>query len=279
MVKNDNETLAFRLHLCHFNNTGSIRFVNSSGSGETAFYINEMRLNAVDITPEGSAISYSSIVQSNPNPTTYTQFLPNKNIVPSTGYHQITTGTSQGGVASIDIGMNSSSDGMVSPIFDAEKSSIVTISNTINNNSVSIRGDAQYNGELDPTNTGSNYKAVARYITKKVTLDEGMEAENITVAMSVCNPKKNSSIASSVKVFVRPISVGEVNFDNTDYVELTTSDSGTSTSDTDYREVSFTNIGYTTLTKFKTFSVKIVMFGSPTGEAVPHLKNLRIIAT
>jgi hypothetical protein len=279
MVKNDNETLAFRLHLCHFNNTGSIRFVNSSGSGETAFYINEMRLNAVDITPEGSAISYSSIVQSNPNPTTYTQFLPNKNIVPSTGYHQITTGTSQGGVASIDIGMNSSSDGMVSPIFDAEKSSIVTISNTINNNSVSIRGDAQYNGELDPTNAGSNYKAVARYITKKVTLDEGMEAENITVAMSVCNPKKNSSIASSVKVFVRPISVGEVNFDNTDYVELTTSDSGTSTSDTDYREVSFTNIGYTTLTKFKTFSVKIVMFGSPTGEAVPHLKNLRIIAT
>jgi len=279
MVKNDNETLAFRLHLCHFSSTGSIRFVNGSGSGDTQFYINEMRLNAVDIAPEGSAISYSSIVQSSPSVTNYTQFLPNKNIVPATGYHLITSGTSQGGVASVDVTMSSSTDGMVSPVFDLEKSSLVTVSNTINNNTITTRGDSQYNGELDPTNSGSNYKTVARYITKKVTLDEGMEAENLTVAMSLCNPKKNSSIASSVKVFIRPIPVGEVDFENTDYVELTTSDSGVSSSDTDYREVSFTNIGYTALTKFKTFSVKIVMFGSPTGEAVPHLKNLRIIAT
>ena len=40
-----------------------------------------------------------------------------------------------------------------------------------------------------------------------------------------------------------------------------------------------TNIGYTTLTKFKSFSIQVVMFGSSTGAAVPRIKNLRMIAT
>ena len=82
-----------------------------------------------------------------------------------------------------------------------------------------------------------------------------------------------------MKVFVRPIPVGEVDYDYINYVELTTTDGGISSSDTDFREISFTNIGYTTLTKFKSFSIKVVMFGSSTGAAVPRIKNLRMIAT
>jgi hypothetical protein len=279
MVKSDNETLAFRLNLCKFNSSGSVEFVNQAISGDSVFNINEFRLNAVDIVPEGSVITYSSSIAANPSAVPYSQLSKNKNIVPSNGYHPITTGTSQAGLASVTVAMSSSSDGYVSPVFDKEKSSIVAISNIINNNTNTTQGEAQYNGELEPSNVASTFKASARYISKKVTLEEGIEAENITVSMSLCNPKKSSDSPSSVKVFVRPIPVGEVDYDYIDYVELTTTDGGISSSDTDFREVSFTNIGYTTLTKFKSFSIKVVMFGSSTGAAVPRIKNLRMIAT
>ena len=97
--------------------------------------------------------------------------------------------------------------------------------------------------------------------------------------MSLCNPKKGSSNAASVQVFVRPIPVGETDYDNIDYVRLTTTDSAISTSDEDFREVSYTNIGSGALTKFKTFSVKVVMYGDSNGSAIPRIRNIRIIAT
>ena len=123
------------------------------------------------------------------------------------------------------------------------------------------------------------YRTRARYITKKVTLEEGAEAENITVSMSLCNPRKGNSLAAGVQVFVRPIPVAEVDFDNINYVQLTTTDNAVSTSDDDFREVSYTNIGSTTLAKFKTFSVKIVMYGDSNGASIPRIRNLRIVAT
>jgi hypothetical protein len=134
---------------------------------------------------------------------------------------------------------------------------------------------------LEPTNSGvgSGYRTAARYISKKVTLESGMEAENVTVSMSICNPKKGNTNASSVKVFVRPITVGETDYDGVNYVELTTTDTGVSSSDTDFREITFTNIGYTTLSKFKTFSIKVVMLGDDNGGAVPRIRNLRMIVT
>jgi hypothetical protein len=73
--------------------------------------------------------------------------------------------------------------------------------------------------------------------------------------------------------------VGETDPEDVEYVKLSTTDSGISTSDDDFREVSFTNIGYTTLPKFKTFSIKVVMFGADDGAAIPRIRNLRMIAT
>jgi hypothetical protein len=106
-----------------------------------------------------------------------------------------------------------------------------------------------------------------------------MEAENITVAMSLCNPKKANASAATIMVFVRPVPVSEDDYENVNYVELTTTDTGVSTSDDDFREVSFTNIGTKTLSKFKSFSIKVVMFGESNGAAVPRIRNLRMIAT
>ena len=281
LVKNDNQTLALRLNVCKFTSTGTVRFRNASLSATPVMYLNEFRFNAVDITPEESTITYSAVIAS-ASPTTYTKLVTNKNILPKDGYHEILSSNGEGGfVSQLDITMNSGAGDYVSPVFDFEKSSIIGISNVINDEHVLDPTSPQYNGELEPTNdmVASEYRTVARYISKKVTLEEGLESENITVSMSLCNSNKVSASGSAIKVFIRPIPVGEVDLENINYVELTTTDNLVSVSDEEFREVSYTNIGYTTLSKFKTFSIKVVMLGPITGSSVPRIRNLRMVAT
>lgn len=274
-IKVDNESLAFRLNVCKFTPpTGEIILANVA-STQPITYVNEYRLNVANIVPEGTAIkSYVAIGDSSETPVEV-----NKNIIPSTGAIQPTS-NGAGQVSIVRLALNTD-DQYVSPIFDLERSSFVRVTNLINNNSITDPGDPSYNGELGPDNTGAaneNYKTRARYITKKVTLEEGMEGENITVMMSLNNPISSSG-RSNIKVFVRPIPIGEIDLDNIDYVELTTTDALNSSSSDDFREVSYTNIGSTTLTKFKTFSVKILMLGPQDGSAMPRIRNLRVVAT
>jgi hypothetical protein len=280
LTKTDNETLAMRLNLCRFTSSGTVAFRNDAASGSSSLNANEFRLNAAAFAPEGSTISYSASIATSPN-TTYSQLVPNRNIIPSDGYLSLVSSTSVGGFGTVTATLSASSDGYVSPVFDLHRSSIVAISNTVNNNTNLTRGNAAYNGELEPSNSlaATAYRTAARYITKKVTLESGVEADNVTVTMSLCNPKKGNSNAASIQVFVRPIPIGENDSDFVDYVQLTTTDTAISTSDTDFREVSYTNIGSTTLDKFTTFSVKIVMYGDTNGSAIPRIRNLRIIAT
>jgi hypothetical protein len=279
LSKNENETLAFRLGVCKFNASGTMDVLNGAMGVTASLYVNQIRFNVTDATPEGTSISYSSEVATSPA-TELGNITPNKNIDPPSGVYTIPSSNTEGGVSTITVSMTRpNGNEFVSPIFDMEKSSILTVTNLINNQTDSARNGAQYNGELDYVNTASQFKTAARYISKKVTLEDGMEAENITVSMSLCNPKKNSSTASSVQVFIRPVPVGETDPEDVEYVKLSTTDSGISTSDDDFREVSFTNIGYTTLPKFKTFSIKVVMFGADDGAAIPRIRNLRMIAT
>jgi hypothetical protein len=275
LVKVDNESLTFRLNICKFSpSSGSIQLQNEE-STQSISYVNEYRVNVSDITPENTSISCTVAVGNGSAVPVET----NKNIIPSTGAIQPDS-NGVGDVATVNIFLNTN-DENVSPVFDLERASFVRVENLINNNDITDTNDPAYNGELEFTNNSAasdNYKTRARYITKKVTLEEGLEAENITVLMSLNNPISSSGI-SKIKVFVRPIPVGESDLDNTNYVELTTSDVANSSSNDDYREVSFSNIGTTVLNKFRTFSVKIVMFGPVNGSAVPKIKNLRVIAT
>jgi hypothetical protein len=275
MVKVDNESLAFRLNVCKFAPTSGEIILENAASTETITYVNEYRVNVANIVPEGTNInSYAAVGNVSEVPVEI-----NKNIVPSTGAIQPTS-NGAGDVSVIRLELNTD-DQYVSPIFDLERSSFVRITNLINNNDITATNDPSYNGEIEPTNAAAaseNYKTKARYITKKVTLEEGMEAENITVMMSLNNPISSTG-RSSIKVFVRPIPVGEIDLDNINYVELSTSDVSNSSSTEDFREVSFTNIGSTTLTKFKTFSIKILMLGPQDGSAMPKIRNLRVVAT
>jgi hypothetical protein len=275
MVKVDNESLAFRLNVCKFSPASGEIVLENDSSTETVTYINEYRLNVTNIAPEGTNINSYVSVGGSSEVSTET----NKNIIPTQGAIQPSS-NGAGDISVVRLEMNTD-DQYVSPVFDLERSSFVRVTNLINNNDITDQNDPSYNGEIEPTNAAAaseNYKTKARYITKKVTLEEGMEAENITVLMSLNNPISSTGV-SRIKVFVRPIPVGEDDLDNVNYVELTTSDSLNSSSTDDFREVSYTNIGSTTLTKFKTFSVKILMLGPQDGSATPKIRNLRVVAT
>ena len=284
LIKNENESLVFRLNVCQFVSSGSIVLRNDAIlDRDSLLNTNEFRLNTPEMIPEGSGVGYSAELknQSPSSDTTYTDIIPNKNILAIRGVHTVDNSEEAGSVGKFTITMSSGAKNYVSPVIDVERSSLLTVSNLLNNKFVTDSSLAIYNGELEPTNDGvaTENRAMARYITKKVTLEPGMEAENITVMMSLCNAKGASSITPSVKVFVRPIPVGETDYDMVGYTELSTSDSAVSTGDDDFREVTYTNIGNGALPKFRTFSIKVAMFGDDNGASVPRVRNLRIIAT
>jgi hypothetical protein len=286
IAKTDNESLVFRLNMCKFMGSGYLEAQNAAITDETTSLItNEFRLNVAEVLPEGTTLTYSSDYQNGVSTYRYPSLAPNKNTLVVGGYHQsISSGSSLNAgsvMPNLRVNFGRNSNEHVSPVFDLERSSLITVTNIINNNFIT---DPQqnielYNGELEPTNVASKQKALSRYITKRVTLEEGMEAENVTITLSLCNSRGSATVTPSIKIFARPIPLGESDIDNVGYVELTTNDNGESKSDTDFREVTFTNIGSKTLPRFRTFSVKILMLGDPLGSSVPKIRNLRIIAT
>jgi hypothetical protein len=275
LTRSDNESLCMRIGICEFSIGTASTFTLTKSElfpSETDVY-NTIRLNSSIALPEGCSVSCSIVNVGN--------IEPNKNVVPSSGYINLSGISTPVASAGNFVLSFASSNKYVSPIFDRERTSVTLVKNIVNNNSTTTVGLAQYNGELEPTNSGvtENNRAKARYISKRVTLEPGVDAENITVKMSLNNPKGDANTSSSVKVFVRAMPVGETDFSKVNYIELTTSDTSYSYSKDEFREVSFTNIGYTTLPKFTTFSIKVVMFGDPYGAVYPKVRNLRVVAT
>lgn len=283
VVKTTKESLAFRLNFCKFVSSGTITMQNDAITDENPqLNINYFRINTQGSLPENTSILYAATVSDIAHggaAATYSKITPNTNTPASQGYHQINSSLGVGDVASVTATLARGSDLFISPVLDVERSSFLAITNVINNNSNTTRGDALYNGELDPNNEASANKALCRYISKRVTLEPGVEAENLTVVLSLSNARGWSSIKPTIKVFARPVPLEETDIDLVDYIELATTDTGESLTENDFRDVTYTNIGLAALPKFSTFSIKVVMFGDPTGASFPKIRNLRIIAT
>lgn len=269
MIRNENEMLCSRIGVCKFTtSSGSISFTDlyETFSG---FDYNTMRINCFGVIPEGCNIQ-SSFEDDN--------ILMNTNVVPLGGYRSASVSDE------LVFELSRGSNAYVSPVFDLERTNFLVTKNIINNRSGTDPTNVdQYNGELEPNNlaiTDTSKRALSRYITKRITLEEGISAENVTVKMSLCNPVKSSGDTSSVKVFIRAIPIGEVDGSKVNYIELVTNDMGYSSSEDDFREVTFTNIGHNiALPKFQSYSIKVAMFGSSNGASYPRIRNLRTVAT
>jgi hypothetical protein len=145
----------------------------------------------------------------------------------------------------------------ISPVIDIDGSSLLTITNIINNTNV------------NETTPGSG-AAVARYITRKVDLNDSSDLLNVYIGAN--RPTANTNIAVYVKVGFDT----STPFDSVDWVELTPTTPLAINSDTSsYSEAEYI---YDPADDFISFQVKIVMLSNNIFD-IPTIRDFRAIAT
>jgi hypothetical protein len=271
LTKKENDSIKFTIHACKFSpQAGNIKYENLIENYNSNTFFDMMRINFNQILPSNTSIFLSERGLMEDINGSFKSIQPNKNIDRPSNKSTRNLGTGKFS----EILVNMIGDQYVSPVLDTETSNYVIVANQINNNNVIAT-----NLELFPTNLGATAPSDARYITKQVTLEPGFEGTNVHVQMSLCNPYD-----SNIQVFVRPLPVGEGDFSSIGYTQLTSNDSGYSQNFDDFREIMYTSTGLN-LSKFRSFSIKIVMYSNSTTtlpsdpRSIPRIKNLRIIAT
>lgn len=161
----------------------------------------------------------------------------------------------------------------VSPVIDTRKCSIIAIANDINNDTTD-----------ENTNNGA---ALSKYISRRVVLDDGQDAEDLKVYLSNQIPAE-----CDVKVYGKFQNATDAsNFDDLDWIELEVVNPPlSSTSRSGFVEYDYTipaanknagvleyTVGSATFTGYKTFAVKVVPL-STNSSVVPRVRELRAIA-
>ena len=152
----------------------------------------------------------------------------------------------------------------------------ITISNAA---SGTDHATATVQSELNAT--GGNAKT--RYITRRVTLEDGFDAQDIKVMVNAYKPKD-----TDIKIYYRVHNADDPDdFEVKPYVLMTqeTDSNRISANESDVHEYTFKSpdnvITYTsnsvTYDKFKTFAIKIVL-GSASSAIIPKVKDLKAIA-
>ena len=135
--------------------------------------------------------------------------------------------------------------------------------------------------ENELAKSGGNAKA--RYISRRVTLEDNFDAQDIKVWLNAYKPKD-----TDIKVYYRVHnSEDPTNFEDRPYEIMTqeTDINRISASETDVNEYVFrssaNNVTYTSgsirYDKFKTFAIKIVL-GSASSSVIPKVKDMKAVA-
>ena len=136
------------------------------------------------------------------------------------------------------------------------------------NAGVSAAASGSYNGELEPSSYGNN-APIARYITKPVVLDAGINAQGLSVFLTQEMP-----VGTEIHVFARFLSEdAETNIRRERYVRLLPTQ-------TPPKEFGFREVEYKLQTEetFGQFQVKAVLYADETKSTIPLMKDLRAVA-
>ena len=258
--KTDTEDIKFLIHICNFSSSGSVVLgsVGSSYYGSGGLTANALRYNIPSVIPGNTTL------------TSTETGLVGSNVVVELNKTFSTISTTFTGTADDFTKLTftmSTSNSYVSPVIDIDRANVNIIENKIN--TVAIANS----GETGSTNLGValGSRTKARYITKRVVLEPGMEATNIRVEMLASYPTE-----TSFKVYARmsPENGTGLPFDLREYVEMTPAATYGNTTVNGYQEMAFR---LSNQSKFRVFAIKIVMTSSD-GSIVPRFKNLRITA-
>jgi hypothetical protein len=158
-------------------------------------------------------------------------------------------------------------DENIAPAVDLNRLASVLVKNIVNDpGDTALADEESYGG-------GS---ALARYITRRVTLNPGFEAQDLKVYVSGYCPKN-----TRFKVYCKVNAPGTTQFDSQNkYQEMTRTGGSFDNARNQFEEFIFENSSNTVLPDgayFNTFQIKIVMLSSDPAY-VPYLRDLRVIA-
>jgi len=184
------------------------------------------------------------------------------------------------GNKSLDVaGTFTSSNAKLSPVVDMQRTGMILVGNEINND------------DTDESTLSGN--ALAKYMCRKVVLDDGQDSEDLRVWLTGYKPS-----GASIDVYYKIHNASDPeDFDDKSWVKMTLDTSATIVSDgnnkQDFREFEYSipttnltgsggEVQYTggsseTYTGYKTFAIKIVLLSGSTS-VVPRVKDLRAIA-
>lgn len=169
-------------------------------------------------------------------------------------------------------GVFSTSRNNISPVIDLDRLSLITVSNRIDNPAGAPASGYNTVSNFVAESVGVGNSALARYITRRVDLNDPATAIQIYVNMNV-------PPSASVEVWWKALPKGsDANFDLLSWTQATPANSIPVTDDpTDYTEVSYpieeAAIGY----EFSAMAVKIVLKSSNSSR-VPTCRDFRALA-
>ena len=259
-----NESIMFRINKCEFESDNSTKVLNlkaSSPSEPKNFSLFKFNVSMLKnfYNLDNPKFSYKFISDTSPS---FVQFHENRNVEFITGEKSFSQ-TQDFEIKSEFSIPTSNLD--VSPVFDMERMSVITVQNKINNSLL-----------LEPTS--SNPKTEVCYISKQVNLKTPYQSKDIRVYLDMYK-----TVETGISVYYK---VGNINdqtpFSQKDWYLMTqiTPDYIFSEYNNDYREFVFGNAAGVNLdgaSNFDTYAIRIVM--SSTNKAkVPKIRNLRAVA-
>ena len=266
-----NQDLTFKLNRCNFTTSGTHEAVFKNNNTVADFKMNVMQLTPQEIKVDNTAIDWSvkTTTFGGTLGSEYEGVVINKNHEFES--QKVITTTSGSYLAKATLSSTNSS-GHVSPVLDTGRMGVIGIENTINNLTT---------GEAEAPSGGD---AVARYITRRVTLSDGFDASDLTVVLTA-----NKPAGTDIHVYYKILSLYDSDrFDDKNWVAMNQSSNANTVSldendmvEYQYDPVNFHvnyTVGSATFTSFKTFAIKVVMTGNASTPHVPRILDLRAIA-
>ncbi len=155
-------------------------------------------------------------------------------------------------------------DNAVSPFIDKERTNLIAVENTINND----------NTDETLPNQG---QAIAKYVSKEIVLRDGFDATGLKVFLNANLPS-----GTTIEVYGKVLSAEDTTeFSERDWIKLdrvgdinNISRNGDEIIELEYEKL---NISYLGFNDFKTWAIKIVLL-SPSPNLIPKVQDFRAIA-
>ena len=266
--QNQNQDLTFKLNRCSYTIAGTHEAVFHN-SNSTEYLMDTMHLTPAEVVVNKTAVGWgvkttdqsTSILS-----TSYDSTVAKENHAFDNQQKITTTAGSFIGKATL-----SSTSEHITPYIDTKRLSVIPIENKINNLTT------------DETAKPSGGSALAKYITRRVTLSDGFDATDIKAYLTM-----NKPAGVNVYVYYKVLSQYDPEpFDDKNWTVMGQTSQTNTVSLTDEEFIEFeydptgTNVNYTsggaTYTSFKTFAIKIVMTSTSTTK-VPRIGDMRVIA-